>query len=145
MILQAVLGTFIGMGIAMILSFVEVSLGEYLYPSGGMLMLPSGITAAILVAILMGIVGGLIGLIVGAFRLGTYQGAAVGLVVAVFRWRGLYEAIRNIARLVQSGHPGFSLLFPDLLVLSLFFDFVIVGALVSTCLRLSSQSTRLGF
>jgi len=81
------LGTAIGMGSAMLLAFVKTAIAEQISPSGGLLPLPSGLTAAILIAILWGVVGGIIGLIVGAFGLRPYQGDVVGILFIVLRWR----------------------------------------------------------
>jgi len=129
------LGTAFGMGIAMLLGFVKSAIAEQISPSGGLIPLPSGLTAAILLAILMGIVGGIIGLIVGAFNLRPYQGAAVGILFIVLRWRPVFDSIRSIATKIQYGHFSFGSIFVDILGLSMIFDFVIVGALVSIFLR----------
>jgi len=95
--------------------------------------------AAILIAILMGIIGGIIGLIVGAFGLRPYQGAVVGILFIVLRWRKVSETIRSIATKIQygqqAGHFSFGSILDDTLGLSMYFDFVIVGALVSIFLR----------
>ena len=123
------------MGVAMIIGFVKVALAEKFYPSGGLLLLPSGVTAAIIIAILMGIVGGIIGLIVGAFGLRTYQGAVVGLLFAALRWSAVYDTIRSLARTIQAGHVSLRLIVNDILVLSMVLDFVIVGVLVSISVR----------
>lgn len=141
-ILRAMLGTAIGMGISMLLGFVKFELAEKIYPSGGLIpLLPSRLTAAIIIAILMGIVGGLVGLIVGAFGLRPYQGAAVGVLFIVLRWREVFDGIRSIATKIaygkQAGHFSSAFLFHDILALSMVFDFVIVGALVSIFLRRS--------
>jgi hypothetical protein len=74
-----------------------------IYPrgSGSIPLLPSGLTAAIMIAILMGIVGGIVGLIVGAFGLRPYQGAAVGILFIVLRWREVFDGIRSIATKIQ--------------------------------------------
>lgn len=138
-IVRAIVGTAIGMGIAMLLGFVKFSIAENISPSGGLIPLPSGLTAAILIAILMGIVGGIIGLLVGAFGLRPYQGAAVGVLFIAIRWRQVSDAIRSIATKIQygqqAGHFSFGSIINDLLALSMVFDFVIVGALVSIFLR----------
>lgn len=129
------LGTAFGMGIAMLLGFVKSAIAEQISPSGGLIPLPSGLTAAILMAILMGIVGGIIGLIVGAFNLRPYQGAVVGILFIVLRWRPVFDAIRSIATKIQYGHFSLGSILVDILGLSMIFDFVIVGALVSIFLR----------
>lgn len=129
------LGAAIGMGIAMVLGFVKTAVAEMLYPSGGLIPMPSGLTAAILMAILMGIIGGIIGLIVGTFGLRPYQGAAVGILFIVLRWRRVFDEIQSIATRIQYGHFSYGSIFNDILGLSMIFDFVIVGALVSIFLR----------
>jgi hypothetical protein len=138
-IVRAMLGTVIGMGIATLLGFVKFSIAEKISPSGGLIPVPSGLTAAILIAVLMGIVGGIIGLIVGAFGLRPYQGAVVGILFIVLRLREVSDAIRSIATKIhygqQAGHFSFGSILDDILVLSMVFDFVIVGALVSIFLR----------
>jgi len=138
-IVRAMLGTAIGMGVAMLLAFVKSAIAEQISPSGGLIPMPSGLTAAILIAILWGIVGGIIGLIVGAFRLRPYQGAAVGILFIVLRWRAVLDAIRSFATKIQyaqqAGHFSFGSILSDILGLSMVFDFVIVGALVSIFLR----------
>ena len=143
-IVRAMLGTAIGMGIAMLLGFVKTAIAEQISPDGGLIPLPSGLAAAILIAILMGIVGGIIGLIVGAFGLRPYQGAAVGILFIVLRWRRVLDAIRNLATRIQreqhAGHFNFKSILDDILGLSMVFDFVIVGALVSIFLRRFSPS-----
>lgn len=139
-ILRAMLGTAIGMGLSMLLGFVKFAIAEKAYPSDGLIpLLPSGLTAAIILAILMGVIGGMIGLIVGAFGLRPYQGAVVGSLFIVLRWREVFDAIRSIATKIQNenqaGHFSSAGHFHDILVLSMVFDFVIVGALVSMFLR----------
>jgi len=134
------LGAAIGMCIAMLLGFVKSVVAEKTFPSEGLFALvPTGLTAAILIAILMGIVGGIIGLIVGALRLRPYQGALVGILFILLRWREVSDLIRSIATSVKygqhAGHLSFGLIFNELLVLSMVLDFVIVGALVSIILR----------
>ena len=133
------LGTAIGMGSAMLLAFVKTAIAEQISPSGGLLPLPSGLTAAILIAILWGVVGGVIGLVVGAFRLRPYQGAVVGILFIVLRWQVVLDDISNIATKIQfglhAGHFRFGSILVDILALSMLFDFVIVGALVSIFLR----------
>jgi hypothetical protein len=137
-IVRAMLGTAIGMGIAMLLGFVKFSIAEKVSPRGDLIPLRSGM-AAILIAILMGIIGGIIGLIVGAFGLRPYQGAVVGILFIVLRWRKVSETIRSIATKIQygqqAGHFSFGSILDDTLGLSMYFDFVIVGALVSIFLR----------
>ena len=122
------------MGVAMVVGFVKFALAEKLDFSGGLLPLRSGV-APIIIAILMGIVGGIIGLIVGAFGLRTYQGAIVGLLFAAFRWSVIYDDIRSLARTIQAGHVSLRSIVNEILVLSMFLDFVIVGALVSISVR----------
>jgi hypothetical protein len=134
------LGAAIGMCIAMLLGFVKFAVAEKTYPSEGLIpLVPSGLTAAIIIAILMGIVGGIIGLIVGAFRLRPYQGAVVGILFIVLRWREVFDVIRSIATNLkygqQAGHFSFGLIFNEILALSMVLDFVIVGALVPIFLR----------
>ena len=131
---QALAGAFIGMGFAMVIGLVKFALAEKLYSSGDLLPLRSGV-AAILMAILMGIVGGIIGLIVGAFSLRIYQGAIVGLLFAAIRWNVIYDDIRSLARTIQAGEASLRSIVNDILVLSVFLDFVIVGALVSISVR----------
>ena len=131
---QAIAGASIGMGVAMVIGFVKFALAEKFYLSGDLLPLRSGV-AAVLIAILMGMVGGIIGLIVGAFGLRTYQGAFVGLLFAALRWSVIYDDIRNLARTIQTGHASLRSIAEDILALSMFLDFVIVGALVSIGIR----------
>lgn len=124
----------------MLLGFVKTAVAETIYPSGGLIpLLPSGLTAAIIIGILMGIIGGIIGLIVGVFGLRPYQGAAVGILFIILRWREVFDGIRSIATKIQygqqAGHFSSALLFRDILALSMVFDFVLVGALVSIFLR----------
>jgi hypothetical protein len=87
----------------------------------------------------MGIVGGIIGLIVGAFRLRPYQGAAVGILFIVLRWREVFDGFRSLATKIQYGQQAgrFSagLILNDILVLTMLLDFVIVGLLVSILFR----------
>ena len=122
----------------MLLGFVKFAVAEKINPSGGLIPAPSGLTAAILLAILVGIVGGIIGLIVGAFGLQPYQGAIVGILFIVLRWREVSDLIRRSATKIQygqrAGHFSSDLILNAILVL-LIFDFVIVGALVSVFLR----------
>lgn len=122
------------MGVAFVIGFVKFALAEKLYASGDFLPLRSGV-GAIFIAILMGIVGCLIGLIVGTFNLRPYQGALVGLLFAVLRWSVIYDSIRGLARTIQAGHVSLKSIGNDMLVLSMFLDFVIVGALVSIFVR----------
>ena len=74
-----------------------------------------------------------------AFGLRPYQGAVVGILFIVLRWQVVLDDIRNIATAIQSGlHAGhfrFGSILVDILALSMLFDFVIVGALVSILLR----------
>ena len=130
------LGTASGILIAMLLGFVKFAVAEEIYPSGGLIpLLPSGLTAALIIAIVMGIVGGIIGLIVGAFRLRPYQGAGVGILFIVLRWREVFDGIRTTAAKIQhaqeAGHFSAALILHDILALTMVLDFVIVGALVS--------------
>src|ERR1043165_2365279 len=137
-IVRAMLGTAIGMGIAMLLGFVKFSIAEKVSPRGDLIPLRSGM-AAILIAILMGIIGGIIGLIVCGVGLRPYQGAGVGILFLVLRGRKVSETIRSIATKIQygqqAGHFSFGSILDDTLGLSMYFDFVIVGALVSIFLR----------
>lgn len=139
-ILRAMLGAAIGLGFSMLMAFVKFAVAENIYPQGGLIpLLPSGLTAAIIIAIMIGIIGGIIGLIVGALDLRPYQGAAVGILFIMLRWRGVFDTIRNIATQIEyakrSGHVSFKPFVNDLLLLSMFFDVVIVGAVVSIFLR----------
>lgn len=122
------------MGVAMVIGFVKFVLAETFYVIDDFLPLRFGVTA-IFIAIFMGIVGGIIGLIVGAFGLRTYQGAVVGLLFAALGWSAVYDTIRRLARTIQARHVSLRLIVDDILVLSIFLDFVIVGALVSIFLR----------
>ena len=139
-ILRAVVGTAIGMGISMFLGFVKSAVAQKIYPSGGFIpLVPSGLTAAIMIAILLGIFGGFIGLIVGALGLRPFQGAAVGVIVVILRWREVFDRIRSIAAKIQygqqSGHFNSAWILSEILAVSMVFDFVLVGALVSILLR----------
>lgn len=122
------------MGVAFVIGFVKFALAEKLYSGGDLLPLRSGV-ASIFIAILMGIVGGIIGLIVGAFGLRTYQGAIVGLLFAALRWNVIYDEISSLARTIQTGHVSLKSIVNNILVLSMFLDFMIVGALVSISVR----------
>ena len=131
---QAIAGAAIGMGIAMVIGFVKFLLADKFYLSNDTLPLRFGVTA-IIMAILMGIVGGIIGLIVGAFGLRTYQGASFGLLFAALGWRLVYESIHNLVSTIISGRVNPRPIWDDILILSMFLDFVIVGALVSLFIR----------
>jgi len=122
------------MGVALVLAFVKYALTETFFPSSNSFP-PSGISGAILLAILMGIVGAIIGLIVGAFGLRTYQGAVVGLLFAALRWSAVYDTIHSLARTIQAGHFSLRFFADDIQRLSIFLDFVIVGALVSIAVQ----------
>ncbi|HEY0766276.1 MAG TPA: hypothetical protein VGD61_28095 [Pyrinomonadaceae bacterium] len=131
---QVIAGASIGMGLAMVIGFVKFLLADKFYLSNDLLPLRFGVTA-IIMAILMGIVGGIIGLIVGAFGLRTYQGAMVGLLFAALGWPLVYASICNLARTILLGRVNPRPIWDHILILSMFLDFVIVGALVSVFVR----------
>ena len=117
----------------MVIGFVKFLVAERFYGSG-LIPLRFGVTA-MLMAILMGIVGGIIGLIVGVFGLRIYQGAVVGLLFAALGRRTIYDDIRSLAKRIQARHVSLRLIVYDIIGLSMFLDFVIVGALVSIFVR----------
>ena len=59
----------------------------------------------------------------------------VGLLFAALRWSVIFDAIRSLARTIQAGHFSLRFFADDIQRLSIFLDFVIVGALVSIAVQ----------
>ena len=105
----------------MIVGFITFAMMEKLNPSMSLILLPSGpLGVGIFGGVLIGLVGGVVGLIIGALGLGTFPGAAVGvLIFALLKMRHLYFD--------QS-------LSMNSTEISLALDFALVGALVGLSL-----------
>jgi len=123
LLLQIVTGLVIGTVCGALIGAVAYTLMAVLFPDGVDLILLSStpLFMAILGALFVGVPGGFVGLVVGAARLGKFQGAMVGAIVAALLVaRATYNGfsdLRNVyARYMEDGYLHTRIVFGALIM-----------------------------